>query len=59
MEPRARLIPFVCIGGPVLGYLLEQTVLAVWGFSFGFALLPVNGLITAAGLGLISLKKPA
>ena len=29
-SPRAALIPFVCIGGPVLGYLLEQTVLAVW-----------------------------
>ena len=58
-SPRSALIPFVCLGGPVLGYLLEQTVMAVWGFSFGFALLPVNGLITAACLGLISLKKPA
>ena len=26
------------------------------GFSFGFALLPVNGLLTALGLGLISLQ---
>ena len=57
--PRASLIPFVCIAAPALGYVLEQTVVAVWGFSFGFALLPVNGLITAAGLGLISLSKPA
>jgi SSS family solute:Na+ symporter len=57
--PRASWVPAVCIGGPVLGYLLEQTVVAVWGFSFGFALLPVNGFITAAGLGLISLNKPA
>ena len=27
------------------------------GFSFGFALLPVNGFITALGLGLISIPR--
>ena len=57
--PRTSFIPWVCLAAPILGYVLEQSVMAVWGFSFGFALLPVNGLITAAGLGLISLKKPA
>jgi hypothetical protein len=39
------------------GYGLEQVLLTSFEFSFGFALLPVNGLLTALGLGLISRNK--
>ena len=35
---------------------LEQLLMGWIGFSFGFALLPVNGLLTALGLGVISLQ---
>ena len=54
LQPRAAWIPWACVLAPVAGYGLEQ-MLTVWvGFSFGFALLPVNGLLTACGLWFIS-----
>jgi Na+/proline symporter len=56
-NPRASWIPLVCVAAPVVGYLLESALSGGLGFSFGFALLPVNGLLTAAGLGLISLRR--
>ena len=56
-NPNASLIPLVCVASPFAGYALEQVAVSLWGFSFGFALLPVNGLITATGLGLISLTQ--
>jgi Na+/proline symporter len=51
--PADKLIPFVAIFAPVICYLLEQYLKANFGFSFGFALLPVNGAITALGLSLL------
>ena len=52
--PRAAALPWVCVSAPVLGYGLEHVAMGMAGFSFGFALLPVNGLLTALGLGVIS-----
>ena len=43
-----RWIPWVAVAAPCLGYLLEQWTSA-HGFSFGFALLPVNGFLTWLG----------
>jgi SSS family solute:Na+ symporter len=51
--PLDKLIPYVAICAPVLCYLLELYLSKTWGFSFGFALLPVNGTITAIGLALL------
>lgn len=56
-RPHLPWVPYVCVLAPVLGYGLEQALLTSFGFSFGFALLPVNGLLTALGLGLISRVK--
>ena len=53
-RPRTSWIPWVCVAAPVAGYLLEQGLGSTFGFSFGFALLPVNGMLTALGLWLIS-----
>lgn len=53
-RPRTSWIPWVCVAAPVAGYLLEQGLGSAFGFSFGFALLPVNGMLTALGLWLIS-----
>ena len=55
-NPKASAVPWVCISAPILGYGMEQILMGGFGFSFGFALLPVNGLLTALGLGLISLQ---
>ena len=53
-KPRAKGIACVCLLAPVMGYVIEQQLMAHVGFSFGFALLPLNGLLTAIGLGMIS-----
>lgn len=52
--PKDRWIPWVAVASPLLCYALESTLQTLHGFSFGFALLPVNGLITYLGLFLIS-----
>jgi hypothetical protein len=53
-QPRSHWIPWVCVAAPILGYTTETLLGATVGFSFGFALLPVNGLWTALGLWCIS-----
>lgn len=55
--PRTSAIPWVSIAAPALGYGLESLLVSELHFSFGFALLPVNGLITALGLGVISMPQ--
>ena len=46
-----RFIPWVSVLAPLMGWGLEQWTSA-HGFSFGFALLPVNGFLTWAGATL-------
>lgn len=52
-SPADKLIPFVAVSAPVICYLLEVYLSKNFDFSFGFALLPVNGVITALGLSLL------
>lgn len=52
--PLDRWIPWVAVIAPCCGWLLEQAASAA-GFSFGFALLPVNGFLTWAGVWLVAL----
>ena len=56
-KPVDRLIPWVAIASPILCYLLEANLKSKYGFSFGFALLPVNGLLTFLGLSLLTKKR--
>lgn len=55
---RDRLVPLVCVISPVLSYILSVNS-AAWfgGYKFGIEILIANGLITFAGLWLVS-KKP-
>ena len=48
-----RFTPFVAILAPFAGWALEQAAVTQ-GFSFGFALLPVNGFLTYAGAWLMA-----
>lgn len=57
LHPKGTWIPFVCVASPLAGYLLEACMSTQFGFSFGFALLPVNGLLTLIGLFLISRRE--
>ena len=52
-----KFIPIVAIAAPVICYILESFLDHLYGFSFGFALLPVNGIITALGLSIISINE--
>ena len=45
-----KWVPFVCILSPIITYLLNYYSLELYNFSFGFALLIVNGLVTFIGL---------
>ncbi|MAC16928.1 MAG: sodium:solute symporter [Flavobacteriales bacterium] len=49
-----RWIPIVAVAAPCLGWALEQWTSA-HGFSFGFALLPVNGFLTWTGVMLAAM----
>jgi len=52
-----RLVPFVCILSPALCYFLnEHSATLLGGYTFSVELILVNGLITFAGLLLISKK---
>jgi solute:Na+ symporter, SSS family len=53
---RDRFVPIVAVLSPVLCYILNHySQQLFWGYRFGFELLLVNGLITFAGLLLLSL----
>jgi SSS family solute:Na+ symporter len=54
LKPIDRFIPIVAIFAPVICYGFESYLVSAHEFSFGFALLPVNGLITFIGLGALS-----
>lgn len=53
-----RLVPIVCILAPVLTYIINENS-ADWfgGYKMGFERLMLNGLLTFAGLWLLSLRK--
>ena len=55
--PVDKFIPYVAIAAPVICYVIEHYLDSKYGFSFGFALLPVNGIITAIGLVLLPHKE--
>ncbi|MCC9136762.1 sodium:solute symporter [Pontibacter silvestris] len=41
-----RLVPFICLISPIITYLIETSSLKWLGYSMGFELIVVNGLIT-------------
>lgn len=49
-------VPLVCLAAPLICYVLSIMAPVWWGYSFGFELLMLNGLITFAGLLLLSKK---
>jgi SSS family transporter len=56
-EVRDRWVPLICIISPLISYLLSVNSERLFnGYEFGFEILIVNGLITIAGLMIISKK---
>jgi Na+/proline symporter len=58
LQVRDKLVPFVCVASPILSYVLS-TNSARWfnGYKIDIEILIINGLITFAGLYLISFKQ--
>jgi len=55
--PVDKLVPIVCVLAPVLCYILDLNSMAwLGGYSFGFELLLVNGLLTYVGLMILPKK---
>jgi solute:Na+ symporter, SSS family len=52
-----KWVPVVAIASPVISFFISKySEVLFWGYKFGFEILILNGLITMAGLLLISLK---
>lgn len=52
-----KLVPFIALVSPVLCALLSYVSKTYWGYTFGYELLIINGLITFAGLWLFRSNK--
>lgn len=56
--PIDRYVPFICIISPIISFIMDYHSKTLFGgYEFSFELLLVNGLITFAGLYLISNRK--
>lgn len=51
---RDRLVPWICLLSPVACGLLDYFAPRLWGYTFGYELLMLNGLLSALGLLCIS-----
>lgn len=52
-----RYSPFVAVLSPLLCYALSLMAPRLWGYTFGYELLMLNGLLTFVGLLLLSKKQ--
>lgn len=57
-QPADRLVPWVALASPVVCGLLDFAAPRLWGYTFGYELLMLNGLLTMGGLFLISRRQP-
>ena len=47
-----RIVPYVAVASPLVCFLLDRLVTLATGYSFGYELLMLNGLLTFVGLWL-------
>ena len=48
-----RLAPYICLAAPIICGLLDHYVPLLCGYTFGYELLLLNGLLTMLGLALV------
>ncbi len=58
MRPRDRYVPAVAVASPLICYCIDRWVAHTTGYQFGYEMLMFNGLLTFAGLALLSVRKP-
>ena len=56
-RPKDCLVPYICIGSPLLCYVLDSISIHLWNYHFGYELLMLNGLLTFVGLWISSRLK--
>ncbi len=56
LMPRTRFIPFIAILSPLLCYIIKETTWRLYGYSFGYELLLLNGILTYLMLLIVSRK---
>lgn len=54
--PREKYVPFVAVLSPIICYVIDYFTLQYTGYKFGYEMLMFNGLLTFAGLYLLSLR---
>lgn len=52
-----KAIPFIAVASPLICGTLDFLSSHFWGFSFGYELLMLNGLLTFIGMWLVRIKK--
>ena len=52
-----KYVPCICIVAPIFCAVLDYAVPRIWGYSFGYELLMINGFITFIGLWLASTRE--
>lgn len=52
-----KAVPIICLASPIISYLI-QLWSPTWGYTFGFEILLLNGLLTVLGLWISSNGKP-
>ena len=58
---RGSIVPYVAVASPIVCFALDRSVSLATGYSFGYELLMLNGLLTFVGLwlsGKRSINKP-
>lgn len=55
-RPCDRYVPVVAVASPLLCFAIDGLTRAATGYQFGYELLMLNGLLTAGGLYLLSLR---
>lgn len=55
-HPRDRYVPVVAVASPLLCFAIDSFTRSATGYQFGYELLMLNGLLTAGGLYLLSLR---
>ncbi len=51
-EVADKIVPYVCVASPLLCYAIDYATASLFGYSFGYELLLLNGALTFAGLFL-------
>ena len=52
--PNDRYVPYIAVASPVICYLIDTLTATFTGYTFGYELLMLNGLLTFIGLRMVS-----